>query len=263
MQMIDSGAVRMAEKRSEADLAAIAAAIAGSEGLTAEERRLFTTARQPDSADVEACRALMAFGLDPLGESFLSIRSAERRRDSGAVYTPEVIVEAMISWASREGIPSRIVDPGCGSGRFIAAAARAFPKAELVACDIDPLAILMLRALAAAQGFDDRLSAQALDYRELSLPQRNGATLFIGNPPFVRHHRLTAAAKAWFVKTAQRFGYKASKLSGLHAHFFLRTRELARSGDYGAFVTSAEWLDVNYGSVIREMLGDGLGGASL
>ena len=27
----------------------------------------------------------------------------------------------------------------------------------------------------------------------------------------------------------------ASKLAGLHVHFFLKTRELARAGDFGAF----------------------------
>ena len=63
--------------------------------------------------------------------------------------------------------------------------------------------------------------------------------------------------------TAQAFGSSASGLAGLHVHFFLRTRELARDGDFGAFITAAEWLDVNYGSVLRGMLADGLGGTAL
>ena len=58
-------------------------------------------------------------------------------------------------------------------------------------------------------------------------------------------------------------GLKASKLAGLHVHFFLKTLLLARPGDLGAFVTAAEWLDVNYGSVLRSMLADGLGGSSV
>jgi predicted RNA methylase len=253
----------MAEMRTERELATIAGAFISPDSLTVGEQDLLQGGRCPDPATVEACRALMAFGLDPLGESFLSIRSPEKRRDAGAVYTPEVIIKAMMDWASNEGVPTRVVDPGSGSGRFIAAAAKAFPLARLVACDVDPLAMLLLRAKATVQGFADRLDAQLIDYRELTLPQQRGKTLFIGNPPYVRHHKLSATAKDWFVETAKRFGYRASKLSGLHAHFFLRTRELARDGDYGAFVTSAEWMDVNYGSVIREMLGDGLGGAAL
>lgn len=47
------------------------------------------------------------------------------------------------------------------------------------------------------------------------------------------------------------FGIKASALAGLHLHFFLQTRLLAKVGDVGAFITSAEWMDVNYGSALR------------
>lgn len=262
-EFLPQGVSLVTSSRTERELAALAAAFVEFDSLTPDEREFVSDAAKPDRANIEACRALIAFGLDPLGESFLALRSPERRRDDGAVYTPEAIVKAMIEWASGQGAPARVVDPGCGSGRFISAAARAFPGASLVACDTDPLALLLLRAKASVQGFADRLSAELVDYRELRLPNRVGRTLFIGNPPFVRHHKLSPAAKTWFVETARRFGYKASKLSGLHAYFFLRTRELARTGDYGAFVTSAEWMDVNYGSVIREMLGDGLGGAEL
>ncbi len=69
--------------------------------------------------------------------------------------------------------------------------------------------------------------------------------------------------KTWFATTAERFGFNASKLAGLHLHFFFKTRELARVGDYGTFITAAEWLDVNYGSVLRGMVADGLGGTAV
>lgn len=69
--------------------------------------------------------------------------------------------------------------------------------------------------------------------------------------------------KEWFARGASRYGIKASKLAGLHIHFFLQTRELARPGDFGTFITAAEWLDVNYGLTVRRMLADGLGGAAV
>jgi hypothetical protein len=59
------------------------------------------------------------------------------------------------------------------------------------------------------------------------------------------------------------FGGRASTLAGLHLHFFVRTLQLARSGDFGAFITSAEWLDVNYGDALRRLLADRLGGVAL
>jgi hypothetical protein len=79
----------------------------------------------------------------------------------------------------------------------------------------------------------------------------------------VRHHLISEEAKRWFATTAKRFGFRASKLAGLHIHFFLRTREIAKADDFGTFITSSEWMDVNYGSVLRHMLADGLGGTAL
>jgi adenine-specific DNA-methyltransferase len=54
-----------------------------------------------------------------------------------------------------------------------------------------------------------------------------------------------------------------SGLAGLHAHFYLATAAYAQPGDVGCFVTSSEWLDVNYGAIIRALLLDGLGGTAL
>ena len=79
----------------------------------------------------------------------------------------------------------------------------------------------------------------------------------------MRHHAIDRRWKDWFATIAATRGLKASKLAGLHVHFFLQTVQLAQFGDYGAFVTAAEWLDVNYGSIVRTMLADGLGGESL
>jgi hypothetical protein len=164
----------------------------------------------------------------------------------------------MVAWAHAEiPAPARIVDPGAGSGRFLIVAARRFPAAELVAVDVDPLAALMLRANAAVHGFAERLTVHLADYRRLTLPAAGGPTLFIGNPPYVRHHDIGEQWKTWFAETASRFGVRASKLAGLHIHFFFKTGELARPGDYGAFITAAEWLDVNYGSALRRLLADG------
>ena len=253
----------MREIGSEAELARLARALSGKQQITVAERRLLKTVEAVDSLTVKAVRELILAGEDPLGECLLMLRSPEERRGVGAVYTPSAIVNAMVSWAASKGKPARVVDAGCGSGRFMLAAAKVFPKARLVACDIDPLAVLILRANAAVLSFSHRLEAHVTEYRFLGIPTIEGRTLYIGNPPYVRHHDISPDAKEWFAKTAVKLGFKASKLAGLHVHFFLRTREIARPGDWGAYITAAEWMDVNYGSLVREMLSDGLGGSAL
>lgn len=229
--------------------------------LSAPERALPSVDVSP--VDVEAVQRTITAGGDPLGDAYARILSPADRRPLGQTYTPDAIVTAMVSWASDQALPARIVDPGAGSGRYLLAAARAFPRASLIGADIDPLSTLMLRANLAAAGLSDRAEVVLGDYRSLELPEIDDRTLYIGNPPYVRHHQIDPKWKSWLVSTAKRRGLKASGLAGLHVHFFLATAEHGRPGDYGAFITSAEWLDVNYGSLVRDLLLDGLGGESL
>lgn len=233
--------------------------------LSAAERKLVKTASALalKVQDIEAIRSEIASGADPLGEAFSLIRSALERRATGAVYTPAPIVHSMMNWLATQGIPARIVDPGAGSGRFILAAGEAFPDAQLVAVEMDPLAALMLRANLSARGWTNRATVLVKDYRQVKLPRCAGMTAFIGNPPYVRHHDIAADWKEWYASNFAKLGIKASALAGLHLHFFLQTRILAKAGDVGAFITSSEWMDVNYGSALRRLLLDELGGIAL
>lgn len=233
--------------------------------LTPGEARLAQTARDVPTSQMEAggARELIRAGPDPLGSAYCTIRSSRQRRPLGQTYTPSEIIDAMAGWAAEQGTPVRVVDPGAGSGRFLLAAGRRLPGARLHGADIDPLATLMLRANLAAGGMADRAQVHLGDYRTLRLSEVDGPTLFLGNPPYVRHHQITPEWKTWLLETARRRGLTASALAGLHVHFFLATVEHRRPGDYGAFITSAEWLDVNYGGLVRQLLLNDLGGQSL
>jgi methylase of polypeptide subunit release factors len=158
--------------------------------------------------------------------------------------------------------PSRVIDGGAGSGRFLAEVLRRQPRTDAIAVDTDPVATLMTRAMLAVRKASS-IRVVNVDYTKLDLPKIAGRTAFLGNPPYVRHHQLSAEAKAWAQSTATAIGYKISGLAGLHAYFFLATAALGQPGDVGCFVTSAEWLDVNYGAVIRALVLGRLGGRSL
>jgi hypothetical protein len=252
---------------SESQLVAAALALGACETgvLAREELDLVRRNRaRLDPATVAWFQSYARQGHDPLGETFCSIRSGEERRSQGAVYTPPGIVNAMVEWAGRYGIrPARIVDPGAGSGRYLVAAGKAFPDAALIGIELDPVAALMARANIAIHGLKGRGQIVLADYTTVTLPKIDGATLFLGNPPYVRHHVLPASAKTWLVREATKLGYSASQLSGLHVHFFLATLLHARQGDFGCFVTAAEWLEVNYGKLVRDLFLRGLGGSGL
>ena len=215
----------------------------------------------PDPVQVAEARSAIQAGEDPLGAAFSRVRDAAARRRDGAVYTPGHLIDPMVDWTLAQQ-PARIVDAGAGSGRFLAAVLRREPGLEAIAVDRDPLATLMTRAMLAVLKATRARVIQA-DYTTVTLPGSAGRTAFLGNPPYVRHHQLSAAAKDWAQQAAGSIGHRISGLAGLHAYFFLATALLGRPGDVGCFVTSAEWLDVNYGAIMRSLVLGPLGGRSL
>lgn len=202
-------------------------------------------------------------GGDPLGDAYTTLRSPEERRPHGATYTPQSIVDAMVEWAAGDSAPGRVVDPGAGSARFLVAAGRRFRHVPLIGVEITTLGSILARGHLAAAGLADRSTICTCSYHDFAAPPIEGKTLYVGNPPYVRHHQIPAIWKDWLARTARARGLNASQLAGLHVHFFLATAARASRDDIGAFITSAEWLDVNYGSLVRELLLDGLGGLAV
>lgn len=213
--------------------------------------------------DTDALIDLIRLGRDPLGDAFMRLRPPDQRRPLGATYTPPEIVSSMVSWVDRRSRPARVIDPGTGSARFLLAAGRALPDAHLIGVEIDPLAALLARANLTAAGLGHRSEILVHDYRNADLGAFDGTTAYIGNPPYVRHHQIESKWKAWLADRAASLGLGASGLAGLHVHFLLATALHARLGDVGAFVTSSEWLDVNYGHLPRMLFANQLGGVSI
>lgn len=231
-------------------------------GVGASEQALIRNADSVSTRTLKVLEAQIRAGADPLGDIFTELRSPEVRRELGATYTPDGIVEAMLNWAAEQDAPERVVDPGVGSARFLIEAGSKFPKASLVGVEIDPLAALIARANLAVSGHASRSEIILRDYRRVALKGR-ARTLFIGNPPYIRHHLIDAKWKKWLREKAAKFDLDASRLAGLHVYFFLATVLKAKPGDFGAFITAAEWLDVNYGKLVRDLFLNELGGEGI
>lgn len=248
----------------ERGLASLAAALGALDvpGVSSRERVLVASAEPVSPVEVREYREQIREGLDPLGEALIEHRSAERRREAGATYTPTPIVQAMLAWASDQGRPDRVVDPGVGSARFLRAAGMVFRKAHLVGVDTDPLAALIARANLASSGLASRSRVELQDFRRLD-GASEARTLFIGNPPYVRHHQIGQDWKQWLSAQAATLNLQASQLAGLHVHFYLTTALRGKPGDFGSFITAAEWLDVNYGKLVRDLFLGKLGGEGI
>lgn len=105
-----------------------------------------------------------------------------RRKQLGAWYTPLDLVDhlsAVTLGGHRGGGRVTVLDPACGDGRFLAAAARMLgPRVRLIGVDIDPVAVAATRA--AVPGAEVvEADARTLDWR------RWNVDVVLGNPPFL------------------------------------------------------------------------------
>lgn len=254
--------VQMRLMDEELDLVALCAALGASSFggplSRAEELLLKKAADRPLPTELlEKVSYAIAQGEDPLGESFLLAKAPSDRRKEGAFYTSDRIVRGMTGTILREE-PTQIVDPGCGSGRFLAVARNMSYVGQLVGIDVDPLATLMTRATLAVLETPECYVVNA-DYLTTELPSTHGRRAFLGNPPYVRHHCLSSRTKEWAKRTAETMGLPVSGLSGLHALFVLATAAASQHGDVGCYIMSAEWLNSRYGKMLRQLFSGPLG----
>jgi predicted RNA methylase len=191
---------------------------------------------------------------DSFGRDYCLDHSAEQRRAMGVTLTPEWLVRWMLGCASVQGQFDRVIDPGCGTARFALMAAQRWPHARVIGIEALPeLAALARRAISETR-LGHRVDIEEADFRGLEASPGTGKTLYIGNPPYVRHHDVDARWKDWYRVEMARLAIDASALAGLHAHFLLKTALLARPGDAFCYVIPAEWLDTGYGDALRQLL---------
>lgn len=191
---------------------------------------------------------------DSLGDEFMANFSPSTRRASGSTYTPLPVVRNMVEDAAKHIDPDFVVDCGCGSGRFALAAAMRFPSAKVYAVDNSELACTMCAENVRRYGLADRVVVVNESFMDFTPPERDGRTLWIGNPPYVRHHQIGRAEKERFKAVTDRLALPYSGLAGLHVHFIAHVAECWHDGDYCTLLTGAEWLDANYGATVRFLL---------
>jgi len=108
----------------------------------------------------------------------------------GDFQTPEELARVICALLLGQGIkPEVVVEPTCGLGAFLVAAAGAFPKARLLGWDINPDYVRQAQKALGAAGIIERASVGRQDFfshnweQELSgLP---GRLLILGNLPWV------------------------------------------------------------------------------
>ena len=96
------------------------------------------------------------------------------------------------------------------------------------------------------------------DFTQLPPPPDDARyNLVLTNPPYVRHHHLKAAEKKRLAAlVAERLGVHVSGLAGLYCYFSLLSDAWLADRAVSAWLIPAEFMDVNYGEVVKRYLLD-------
>lgn len=160
----------------------------------------------------------------------------EALREKGQFWTPFWLAEAMVSWAL-ESRPEMPFDSAVGPGTFLAAARAVGYTGPFAGYELDESSF--------AEG--RRLGLSPYDFKDVVLGDFISARVdrvfpaIVSNPPYIRHHRLTADRKAQLRRIAERIlGFSLDGRIGLHVYFLLKCLEPLAPGGRLAFLLPAD-----------------------
>jgi methylase of polypeptide subunit release factors len=185
-------------------------------------------------------------------------RTPKERNELGQFATPSALADDITRYAlSLHGQDQdiRFLEPAIGSGSFYSALLRNLGGHRLsraIGVETDPRFVTVARKLWSDSG----LEVQEGDYTTPGfVPDDYTATLLLANPPYVRHHHMTGNEKRRLAaRVLHDLGAKTSGLSGLYVYFVLLSHAYLADNAISAWLIPSEFLDTNYGSVLREYL---------
>lgn len=176
-------------------------------------------------------------------------KTRDERYEIGQFFTPPVIAQLM-GQAVDDASPESVLDPGVGGGVLLRSVR---PGPRLFGLDLDPVAIELGRSSlpeSSELAVGDFLAASGWPLSEETFDA------VISNPPYIRHHSLSAEQKSRGSHYTARFGTKVSRLSGSYVYFFLEALLRLNEGGRLVFITPTEFLDVRYGQAVKQALLD-------
>lgn len=186
-----------------------------------------------------------------------AVKDTESRRKLGQFATPgglarEIVENALLIQSAPH---LTFLEPSLGTGAFYSALLSGADAAErhidgAFGIEIDPEFSRCAQELWSARG----LEVIQDDFTRLERDNIH-ANLLISNPPYVRHHYISKENKAYLARRVfKETGLRLSGLSGLYCYFMLLAHKYLEPGAVSAWLVPSEFMDVNYGSTLKDYL---------
>lgn len=164
----------------------------------------------------------------------------ERLRQKGQFWTPDWVAEAMVEYVLT-GSDNKLFDPAVGAGVF-SRAARKVADAKSLAVSFSGMEIdsaALDQAIRSGLTPEDMANVIVGDFVCQPPPEKFSA--IVANPPYIRHHRLTAEMKAQLKQLSlQTTGKILDGRAGLHVYFLIRALTLLAENGRLAFIMPAD-----------------------
>ncbi len=223
---------------------------------------------------------------DIVGLIFQKLVSPETRHRYGQHFTGPDPVDLINSFCIRSA-SATVLDPACGSGSFLVRAyyrkramdskrSHAAMLGDLFGCDIAIYPAHLATLNLAAREINDEANYPRIDrgdflrttaetafcqIPEHATGQKISVMLppldaVVGNPPYVRQEKISKSNKPKYAQ-AVADAFQGTKLSGradLHCYFWPHASQFLKEGAHFGFLTSGQWLDVDYGFALQRWM---------
>ena len=184
----------------------------------------------------------------------------------GGYYTSPEVAEWLSAWAIRS-TDDQVLEPSCGDGVFLAAAARRLRErgATPEACvkQLTGIEIVPGEARAARQrlrtelgGAVGKVVRNADFFAWWDRSGRQAVDAVIGNPPFIRYQSFPEPHRSRAMAIMTDLGLIPNRLTNIWVPFVAAATESLKPGGRMALVLPAELLQVTYASQLRSFLTD-------
>jgi len=184
----------------------------------------------------------------------------------GGYYTSTAVAEWLCAWAIRSP-KDRVLEPSCGDGAFLEAAAKRFTelgsRSAAIARQLTGVEIIAAEADHARARLFDTLNQRAADVVNTSdffswwqTTDQPAFDVVIGNPPFIRYQTFPEPHRSLAMALMVEQGLSPNRLTNIWVPFVVAAVASLRPGGRLALVLPAELLQVTYASQLRSFLTD-------
>lgn len=168
-------------------------------------------------------------------------------KETGSFYTPEKLIEFMVSYIGDRVAPSSILEPSAGDGRFIKHIEQLNNDITLVEFDVE-------KANHLKEMYNSKYKVICSDFISYSLQEKAKFDLIIGNPPYIAKKSIPQNQYEQSLKVASYFNLDKAIIQNLWVSFVLSSIKMLESNGSIFFVLPFEFLQVQYAEKLRNFL---------